>query len=107
GTYQEVPLVDHEDGRLGIFQHVTGQLLVHLADRLLRLVKKQHHVGPAYRPLRTRQAVKLDVRADAAFFPDPGSIDGHDRLAVQLETDIDAVAGSAGHFADDHALGFG
>lgn len=43
----QVPLVGHENGRLVILQNVLRQLLVHLADRLAGVEKKQDDVGPA------------------------------------------------------------
>src|SRR5207249_4174187 len=85
----------------------AGQLLVHLADALARVEEQQHHVGPADGALGPGHAVKLDVGADAALAADAGRVDGDKDLAVALEADVDAVAGGAGHLADDHALALG
>ena len=39
--------------------------------------------------------------------PQARRVDRHERLAVQLEPHVDAVARGARHFADDHPLGLG
>jgi glycerophosphoryl diester phosphodiesterase len=58
----QVPLVDHEDGRLVLLQDVTGELLVHLADADARVVEVQHHV--LLRQILDASVAELVVRPD-------------------------------------------
>ena len=41
-----------------------------------------------------------------ALFADAGGVDHHQRVPILLEAHIDAVAGGAGHFGNDHAVAF-
>ena len=52
-------------------------------------------------------AVEVDVGGDALGAAQAGGVDGDERLAVELEMHVDAVASRARHFADDHPLGLG
>ncbi len=64
------------------------------------------HIGAADGALGAVEAVELDVAGDdAAFFADAGGVDDDEGFAVLVEADVDAVAGGAGDFGDDDALG--
>lgn len=103
GNHQ-VPLVDDENGRLVLFEDILRELLVHLADGLVRVEEEQDHVGPADGAFRAGEAVKLDIVGQAFLLPHTRRVDGDEHLPVVLEANIDAVARGSGHFADDHPL---
>ena len=61
-------------------------------------------VGALDRPLRAQRRVVLDGVRDLGLAAQPGGVDEDDPAAVDLEREVDRVAGRAGHLADDHAL---
>ena len=82
-------------------------MLVDPADTVAGVEEVQDHVGAADRAFGAVQAVELDVAGQRRLLADAGGVDGDERLAVALEAHVDAVAGRAGHFRDDDALGLG
>ena len=103
----QVPLIDHEDAGLVLPGDVVAKLLVYLADPLAGIEEQQGDVRLADAPLCSARAVEVDVGGHALAAAKAGRVDGHEGLAVQLETDVDAVAGSAWDLAYDHPLGVG
>ena len=83
------------------------QLFVDSRDGLLRVEEQQHHVGPANAAFGPHQPVELDVAGHALVLAHAGRVDGDERFAVHLKADVDAVAGRARNFADDHPLRLG
>ena len=101
----QVPLVDREDARLVLLGDVVGQLLVEPADALGGVEEQQDDVGPADRPLGAVDRVEVQALADLGLALHAGGVDGQERHAVELEMDVDRVAGGAGPLRDDHPLG--
>ena len=101
---EQVPFVHDEDARLVLLGDVIAKLLVDFADPLRGVEEQQHDVGPADAALGPVGAVEIDVGLPALGFADARRVDGDERLAVELEPHVDAVARGAGHFADDHPL---
>ena len=101
----QVPLIDREDARLVFLGDVIGQLLVEPGDALGGVEEQQDDVGAADRPLGAVDRVKVEVVADLGVALDSGGVDRQERHAVELELNVDRVAGRSRPLGDDHPLG--
>ncbi len=104
-VHHEVPFIDREDARLVLLGDVIGQLLVESGDALRGVKKEQDDVGAADRSLGSVHRIKIEVVADLGVPLDSGGVDRQERHAVELEMNIDRIAGRARPLGDDHPLG--
>ena len=100
----QVPLVDGEDARLVLLGDVVGHLLVEPRDPHGGVEEEQDHVGPPDRALGAVDRVEVEVVPDLGLALDPGGVDRHERQAVELEPDVDRVAGRPRPLRDDHPV---
>ena len=103
--HHQVPFIDREDARLVLLGDVIGQLLVESGDALGGVKKEQDDVGAADRPLGPVHRVEIEVVADLGVPLDSGGVDRQERHSVELEMNVDRVAGRARPLGDDHPLG--
>jgi hypothetical protein len=101
----QVPFVDGKDARLVLLGNVVGELLVEPGDPLSEVEKKQDHVGAANRSLSPVHRIEIETVADLGAALDARSVNGQERDAVELEVDVDRIAGRSWPLRDDHPLG--
>lgn len=103
----EVPLVDDEDAGFEVVLDLLDDLFIDLGDALDGVEEHEDDIGASDAAFGADESVVFDIVGEAFAFADAGGVDGEKGLAVEFETDVDAVAGGAGDFADDHAFGLG
>src|SRR3954452_23899853 len=101
----DVPLVQDERGRRPLLHRELGDPQVLARDAVVRVADDERDVGALDRPLRAQRRVVLDRVLDLGLAAQAGGVDEDHPPAVDLERQVDRVAGRAGDVGDDHALG--
>lgn len=104
GFFCQVPLVDDEDHRLVLRDDLVDELLVDARDSFGGVEEHEDDIRSADALLGADHAVELDVVGEAFLFADTGRVDRQQPQAVDLEADVDAVAGRAGNLGNDAAF---
>src|SRR3954452_6834365 len=101
----EVPFVEDQQGRAVAAHRQLGDPQV-LAGHAVGGVADDHgHVRAFGRPLRAQRGVVLDRFGDLGLAAQAGRVDQDQLTTVDVERQVDRVAGRARHLGDDHPLG--
>ena len=100
----DVPLREHDQGRVLRLAGDVGDGQVLVDEPLARVDEHEGHVGALGSRERPQLRVVLDPLALLALAADPGGVDEHEGAVAALEHGVDRVARRARHLGDDHAL---
>ena len=100
----QVPLVEHHDGRASRDADAFGQALVLVRGPDRGVDDQDGDVGPLEGAQGTHRRVLLRAAVRLGWSPEAGSIDESDRSVGRLDHGVDGVPGGARHVVHDGAL---
>jgi hypothetical protein len=99
-----VPLVEDERGGAALLHRQLGDAQVLRGDAVGRVADDERHVGALHRPLGAQGREVLHGLLDLGLAAHPGGVHEDELVPVDLEGQVDRVAGGARHLGDDDAL---